>query len=519
MMVSFIFQKNTHVAAALAVLLLMSGAAFSSGNDENDKVTSLPGYDGNNLCWNHYAGYLPATRDHQLFYWYHEATTNPTEKPLVLWLNGGPGCSSLGGMFTELGPFVLDENLKVSLNPYSFNVAANVLFIEQPAGVGFSYPNGPANDQTTAEDTVWALQTFLEKFPDLKGRPLYVMGESYGGHYVPNTVKQIQDLNKNVSPDQQINIQGFAVGNGYTDWQLDFNANVENGRFHALCSESQWQAANQACQGDFARCFWPRDDVDCPKECRDAVEAATTYAMDGSIDIYDIYEDVCLHNDKVIDNQLSTLLGYRKEALSRLSYENKPAVQDATPARQQRRHHRSLQTSISPIFPTCIDDYTEQYLNTPEVQTAIHIRPNTIPNGRWKDCGNVQYTFNYESELDNYKQWTAAGDLNILIYNGDADYILSHMGNSAWINQGLKLPKLKEWTPWKGSDGQVAGYFETYQTAGVPFSFLTVKGAGHMVPKDRPRHALDMLKQFLKGNQSYDEVERSDEVQPLCPSS
>ena len=108
---------------------------------------------------------------------------HPEEKPLVLWLNGGPGCSSLGGMFTELGPFVLDANLNITLNPYSFNRVANILFLEQPAGVGFSYPNVPANDETTAVDTVTALRNFLQAHPELDGRDFYVMGESYGGKW------------------------------------------------------------------------------------------------------------------------------------------------------------------------------------------------------------------------------------------------------------------------------------------------------------------------------------------------
>lgn len=88
------------------------------------------------------------------------------------------------------------------------------------------------------------------------------------------------------------------------------------------------------------------------------------------------------------------------------------------------------------------------------------------------------------------------------------------MGNSAWINQGLKLPKAQEWTAWRGSDGQVAGYFERYETSGTPLTFLTVKGAGHMVPRDRPRHALNMFEQFINGG-SYDEVKQGP-MEPLC---
>ena len=80
------------------VLLLI----IALGCNADDTVTSIPGFDGD-FCWKTSAGYLNGTSNHQLYYWYHEAITDPSNKPLVLWLNGGPGCSSLGGMFTELG--------------------------------------------------------------------------------------------------------------------------------------------------------------------------------------------------------------------------------------------------------------------------------------------------------------------------------------------------------------------------------------------------------------------------------
>ena len=84
-------------------------------------------------CWKSESGYLPVSnaRKH-LFYWYHEATVSPRTKPWLLWLNGGPGCSSVSGMMSELGPYVVDKGLNLTLNPYAWNREANVLFVEQP---------------------------------------------------------------------------------------------------------------------------------------------------------------------------------------------------------------------------------------------------------------------------------------------------------------------------------------------------------------------------------------------------
>jgi len=488
----------------LCVFLSSSSAAF----DSVSKRLSEPPPNADSQCFDSYAGYLKVHGGEKyLFHWYHEAVSGPEKAPITLWLNGGPGCSSLGGMFTELGPYVLDKNLKITLNPYSWNKVSNVLFLEQPAGVGFSYPGGKTNDTITAADTYEGLIEFFKLHPELENRPFYVAGESYGGHYVPNIVRAIQDGNTRADKTgaPKINIKGFAVGNGYTDWKLDFNANVENGRFHALTSQDLYDAAYKACdEGNFARCFWPRDDVECPKTCNDAVALATEQAMDGSIDIYDIYVDVCLDPETgaKVDTQMSLLMDERKK--------------------QVRRNRRRLDnkgslgvTPISPVFDTCVDKFAATYLNTPEVRTYLGIRDDTL--GNWSDCGGVEYDFNYASEIPNYEKWVAGdGDLEILIYNGDADYILSHMGNSAWV-RSLGLPKSREWSKWRGSDGQVAGYFEQYKTSGsVPMTFLTVKGAGHMVPKDRPRHALDMFSQFLAGGAAYEKVSRSS-TEPLCP--
>ena len=237
--------------------------------------------------------------------------------------------------------------------------------------------------------------------------------------------------------------------------------------------------------------------MECPKACGDAVKKTTEYAMNGDIDIYDIYVDICLDKESnVVHNQMSVDVGG----------ENVTVVSD-------------LKTTISPIFDTCADNFAADYLNSDAVRKWLGIRDDTVPNGKWSDCsGTLDYHFNYESEIPHYLNWAEEGKLNILIYNGDADYILSHMGNSAWV-RSLNLTQSRNWTQWKGSDRQVAGYFEQYAMgttdASIPLTFLTVKGAGHMVPKDRPRHALDMFAKFIQGG-GYDTVDAAD-YGDLCP--
>lgn len=464
---------------------------LSTAHASLQEVTSLPGL-ADPPCFKHWSGYAKtATEGKELFAWVVEAETEPEKKPVVLWLNGGPGCSSLGGMWTELGPFVVDKNHSVSLNPYSWNKVANMIFVEQPAGVGFSFPAMDTNDTITADDTYHALLDIFHQLPRFKGRKFYIFGESYGGHYVPNTVKAVQDGNAALTPGDPkiINIKGFGVGNGYTDWALDFSMNVQYGRDHALCSDRQYQNALEACNGSTVACFWPRPGAECTPQCDEAVSLATANAVGGAIDIYDIYEDVCLEGKQRIADQAFMLARHRQLALAA--------------AREGQQKNELTATPISPIYPTCSQDYSKTYLSRIDVQQAIHAKRLK----EWNNCGLVNngtpdkeegkgktYHFNFESRLPYYRNWLAEGRLDMLIYSGDADYILNFEGTVNWLS-ALNMEVKKDFVAWKGSDRQVAGYLTEFKG----LQFATVKGAGHMVPKDRPGHALDLFEAFLAG--------------------
>ena len=135
-------------------------------------------------------------------------------------------------MFTELGPFVVDATMNVSLNPWSWNKLANVIFVGQPARRRLLVPEraGQRLDHGGGHGG-GALR--LDAHPELKGRLPYIAGESYGGHYVPNTAPPSSRPTPKAA-DAKINLVGFAVGNGYADWALDFNANVMNGRYYRI---------------------------------------------------------------------------------------------------------------------------------------------------------------------------------------------------------------------------------------------------------------------------------------------
>lgn len=163
----------------------------------SDEIKELPG-----LCdkinFKQYSGYLDGGKGKKLFYWFVESQSKPSEDPVTLWLNGGPGCSSLGAFFTAHGPFRVDADGKtLKLDQYSWNTMANMLYLESPVNVGFSYNSTPLdaadlyNDIVSIDAKYYALIDFFRKFPNFKKNKFYITGESYAGVYIPLLTRKI----------------------------------------------------------------------------------------------------------------------------------------------------------------------------------------------------------------------------------------------------------------------------------------------------------------------------------------
>lgn len=166
----------------------VAGLAYAA--PEEDRVLYLPemGYFDK---FGAYSGYVDIKeKKKRIHYMFVESQTNPSEQPLIIWFNGGPGCSSMLGFTQEHGPYVINDGTsKFVENEWTWNAEANMLYIEQPAGVGFSYCEGEVNctfdDHTSGEDNLKALLGWYAKFPEYANNELYISGESYAGIYVP----------------------------------------------------------------------------------------------------------------------------------------------------------------------------------------------------------------------------------------------------------------------------------------------------------------------------------------------
>ncbi|KAF1336536.1 Serine protease family s10, partial [Globisporangium splendens] len=450
--------RNLVVLAALA----LSGVMAATDKNAADRVTNLPGLDVD-VGFKHYAGHVQLATQEQLFYWYTESQQSPEDDPIVLWLNGGPGCSAMGGFFTENGPFVVEQDLSLKVNRHSWNRKVNLVWVESPAGVGFSGPLQDAsyyNDDIVAARAYEFLAKFFDKYSELKDRKFYITGESYAGIYIPYLVNLLVE-----KPIPGVNLQGFAIGNPFTDSEIDGGAYIDYYYSHGLISLENYREMYKQCGHDIG-CV--NMDGQCSPECQAVLEEGILTIQEDQFNPYFIYGDKCL----LTNNQADAL---------RFKNKTKGATTN------------SARLDIGP----CAETFTQEYLNQPEVQRAIHV-PEQVA---WTDCNDaVSDVFTRSnSSLSKYQNILAKGkNLTGLIYSGDADSVVNFIGTERWLGEdGLKLHVTNKWRAWFGPDKQLAGYVQDYEG----LTFKTIKGAGHMVPAVKPLHGLNMFECFVFGDE------------------
>ncbi|ERN07520.1 serine carboxypeptidase-like 25 isoform X1 [Amborella trichopoda] len=441
-----------------------STASGVEREEEQDRILRLPGQP--EVSFKQFSGYVTVNEQvgRALFYWLTEAELEPESRPLVLWLNGGPGCSSIAyGASEEIGPFRIKKSASgLYLNKFSWNKVANLLFLESPVGVGYSYTNTSSDltnfgDLQTAKDSLQFLLRWFDRFPRYKNRELYLTGESYAGHYVPQLAHQI--LQYNSRAPHGINLKGIMVGNAVTDNYYDNLGTVTYWWSHAMISDKTYKNILKSC--DFHL-----------ENLTGACDRWFTYATSrefGNIDQYNIYAPPCNSSD------------------------------GATTTRRTLSSPLRFKTSViggyrGGGYDPCTEKYAEIYYNRPDVQKALHANTtnisykwtacNEILNRNWKDSAN--------SILPIYKEMIAAG-LRVWVFSGDVDSVVPVTATRFSLAR-LRLSTKIPWHPWYVKK-QVAGWTEVYEG----LTFATVRGAGHEVPLFKSRAAFLLFNSFLGG--------------------
>ncbi|XP_038689211.1 serine carboxypeptidase-like 31 isoform X2 [Tripterygium wilfordii] len=375
----------------------------------------------------------------------------------------GPGCSSVGyGATQEIGPFIVDsDGLGLKYNPYSWNREANMLFLESPVGVGFSYSNTTSDynklgDDFTANDAYTFLHMWFLKFPSYKARTFYIAGESYAGKYVPELAEFIYDKNKD--PSFYINLKGILLGNPETSDAEDWRGLVDYAWSHAIISDELHNIISESCNFE-SNDTWSNDD------CNQGVEELLGQYKE--IDIYSLYTSVCIGNSATTDEK-STQITF--------TYNSK------------------MMPRIMGGYDPCLDDYAKAFYNRPDVQTALHVSDGQQLR-KWTICNEKMYhdwVDSKSSVIPIYKKLIAAG-LRIWIYSGDTDGRVPVLSTRYSLGSlGLRITKA--WRPWYHQK-QVSGWFQEYEG----LTFATFRGAGHAVPIFKPSNSLTLFASFLLG--------------------
>lgn len=494
-----------HIESFLSVMSLFSVVSSLNlrGNKYtnealNDQIIDLPGLN-EEIAFNQFSGYLNLDgTQKQIHYWLVESEKEPDVDPLVFWTNGGPGCSGLIGFMTEQGPFRPDIDGNLLINEWRWNKISNMVFLEQPIGVGFSYSDNTDDyrigDSQAAKDNLETILQFLKRFPKYAESPLYITSESYGGHYMPTLADEIVRYNEN--NENKLNFKGFAVGNPYTDYYSGVGAEMETYWGKQLLPKPSWdkyvasgcldaktQLNSSICSTyilDFMKKIGNLNPyaLDYPV-CVTSQQAWTTYM------IYDMVKDsnshMCEYDDDCIDYFDKGFLSVFNVVLSKDEYE------------------------------PCEANYASYYLNDPDVKTAINVKSDI----KWEECSRtVKYEYldkmlpmeHYYNELLNSM---SDKNLRILVYSGDDDSVCGTIGTQRWIwNLGYPVKTGELWNVWE-IDGQTAGYITQFET---PFSktprltFATVHYAGHEVPTYKPKEAFYLFKAFLENDYSFENL-------------
>ncbi|KAJ8519850.1 hypothetical protein ONZ45_g3267 [Pleurotus djamor] len=407
------------------------------------------------------SGYINVDAETSMWFWFFEARNSPETAPLTLWLNGGPGCSSLIGLFQENGPCQVSDPLgnTTELNPYSWNNLSNMIYIDQPIGSGFSYGNVNVNSTEAAAPVFWSALQVLFKSPEFskfQTRQFIFATESYGGHYGPAFVTYFNQQNAKIRAGQLpggilINVDVLMINNGWFDPLLQNKAYVDFAtnapRYGQLQPDAMISSLNDAYYGPGG----------CQEQLQACSDAGTSIASNSICNFADTFCNYTVLN---------------------------PSVGD--------RYQYDLRQRDPGFLPS---EYYATYLASADVLDKIGAQ------GDYSSCSD-EVDLLFRSTGDDARsvlpQLSALADsgLNILIWAGDADINCNWLGCHAsalamdWYgSKRLKNSTLTSMT----FDGVTVGAAQKVDN----FTFAVIYDAGHEIPSFKPAASLEVFRRMI----------------------
>ncbi|ORY83850.1 Alpha/Beta hydrolase protein [Protomyces lactucae-debilis] len=410
-----------------------------------------------------HTGYL--SLDHgkrNIYFAFFESRSSPLKDPLALWLQGGPGTSGTAyGLLLETGPCSLYNNVTTQFNPYSWNHAANTIYVDQPIGVGYSFSTkaDPVGSRERAADgMIVLLHLFNTAFPQLRANKLHITGESYAGKWIPSLAMGILDANKH-DPSNQIVLGSVVIGGGY------FSPAVQDPKNY-----------DYACLEPYPLGKPLFNKTTCAKMKDDAIKCAAKWAK---------YTSLGGKNDRSKRVRVGT------DAINSCYDDLVQIVPDA--GLDLYKIDRDCPDKSGDCDPRGVA--SEQFLKRSDVAFAFGAGP-----GEYHAFSDVVYWASEDSGDEFVDVGPLLGQLleagiPMLLYAGMLDYIVNHRGIEA------ALEKLV----WSGSAEFKAGQkAPTKWSGGVKWKaknllWVLFNNAGHVVPEDDPASAFEIFNAWIDG--------------------
>lgn len=434
-------------------LSLTSAWPYPNQTNVTNYLNKLSG----NQNYQSFVGYINVTDSgSNIFYQVVSANNSDLsdqDKPLLVWLQGGPGCSSLFGMYTEIGPFTITEQngtIKLLVNNYSYALDNHLLFVEQPIGVGFSNINSKDAAPKYATQAAVHFEEFLINFfkvyPSLANNDLYLVGESYAGHYIPAFATRII---QNQAVNNLPLLQGVIIGDGWTDPERQLMGYDSYAYSLGLISNTRRKVYTDA----------------------------------QNVILQDIMSEDYIKASGLFDFITGTDLKFNQSI---------PNVAGNVNVYNYRQYNYSG-----------FDGGLSTWLNSSDLKNNFSVYPY---NFEWISCNDTMYYDFYNDISRSYKQNISFlldhTNTRVLLYNGQNDIIVNTPSAENWIfsldwsknSAFLQSQKIN----WKVNN-TVVGTVKQMN----PLTFVYVKNAGHMVPTDQPVNTLDMMRRWINNNTKW----------------
>ena len=424
----------------LTLGLLAHSSNFPTGHPTGymHKTQRPSGYFTDPLYLNEtfYSGFL-SNGDSDTFYWLFASRKNPSNDPLLVWLTGGPGCSSEIAVFYENGPYRFSKSwpdqLLLDTNPYSWNNVANILYLDTPRGVGYAKNQGFDQSEDQAVTDIYnVLVQFYSVYPSFKGRDLYIGGSSYTAHYIANIGERIVQ-----NHPAGISLKGVLLGNAWIDAYNQYASHAQFAFNSGLITQAQFLVLRAGFET-------------CRLAIKNGLLAQAVTACQGT---------------------MNELIG------------NPPKF---------NYYNINSTTCVAPICYNFTE--ADALLKTNTSQLILGVRG--LP---WTECNDTatSSTNFTQSRLISSSNHVAAlleNGVQVLAYNGELDLMANWISGEYWTTNVTWSGQQN----FVNSTYKVNGDYGEFKQYGN-LIYYRIHGAGHLTNIEQPEASLDMFVKFING--------------------